>query len=356
MKTMVIVLDLILIIILVLVIPFFVLNIFNILRITIGNKTVPNILVIISQVILMIISFILIVYLINLLNKTNFNTISQILISKYSSNKVGFGVLFILTLIFVAVTILIVKQRSLIYIPNFNEKAHNEISNNNKYKTVEIKDGTFNYIGYLKNDLEDKPLIIYYGGNADSAANIFSEFQRLENSLFNNFNFLMVDYPKYGLSSNSLNEENIFNMALLTFDYATIELGYKNSEIIVMGYSLGSGVASYVASKRATKTNVLIAPYNSISNVANTILPIFYGPFENLIKDPYSSNVYVKDINVKTLVIASKKDKVIKYKLTKKLIENIKEYKLIEFNNLSHSDFLEETTVHEAIASFILDE
>ena len=42
--------------------------------------------------------------------------------------------------------------------------------------------------------------------------------------------------------------------------------------------------------------------------------------------------------------------------LTKKLIENIKEYKLIEFNNLSHSDFLEETTVHEAIASFILDE
>src|SRR5690554_5626523 len=224
MKTMVIVLDLILIIILVLVIPFFVLNIFNIL-------------VIISQVILMIISFILIVYLINLLNKTNFNTISQILISKYSSNKVGFGVLFILTLIFVAVTILIVKQRSLIYIPNFNEKAHNEISNNIKYKTVEIKDKTFNYIGYLKNDLEDKPLIIYYGGNADSAANIFSEFQRLENSLFNNFNFLMVDYPKYGLSSNSLNEENIFNMALLTFDYATIELGYKNSEIIVMGYS-----------------------------------------------------------------------------------------------------------------------
>src|SRR5690554_3541554 len=122
MKTMVIVLDLILIIILVLVIPFFVLNIFNILRITIGNKTVPNILVIISQVILMIISLILIVYLINLLNKTNFNTISQILISKYSSNKVGFGVLFILTLIFVAVTILIVNQRSLIYIPNFRSE------------------------------------------------------------------------------------------------------------------------------------------------------------------------------------------------------------------------------------------
>src|SRR5690554_7175445 len=103
-----------------------------------------------------------------------------------------------------------------------------------------------------------------------------------------------------------------------------------------MGYSLGSGVASYVASKRATKTTLFRSPYNSISNVANTILPIFYGPFKNLIKDPYSSNVYVKDINVKTLVIASKKDKVIKYKLTKKLIENIKEYKLIEFNNLSH--------------------
>lgn len=352
----IIILDLILIVLLFLVIPFYILNIFNILTITVSSKSIANELVIISQIILIILSSVLIIYLIKLINNNEIKTLSKKIINFFYNNKILTTTLIVFILLFTTFFILIINQKKLIYIPNHNKKYHQEILKNDKLEVVNIKDNEFEYIGYLKNDLVNKPIIIYYGGNADSAASIFHKFSEIENSLLNNFNFIMIDYPKYGLSTNNLSQDNIFKMALLTFDYVVNELNYSNNNIIVMGYSLGSGVASYVASKRATKTNVLIAPYNSILNVANTLLPIFYGPFKALIKDHYNSYQYVEDINVKTLIIASKKDKVIKYKLTERLIENIDNYELALFNDLSHNDFLEKDYIHQEISEFILGE
>lgn len=106
---------------------------------------------------------------------------------------------------------------------------------------------------------------------------------------------LAVEYPGYGLYKTSKpNEQQMKEDAELIFEYLTKVIGVKESDIILFGRSMGSGPATYLASKYNACAVLLMSPYTSIKDVAKSLLGwmsflsvIVYERFRNidLIKD-----------------------------------------------------------------------
>ncbi len=113
-----------------------------------------------------------------------------------------------------------------------------------------------------------KGLILYFHGNAGALHEWGLRAPLYTN---NNYDLLMVDYRGYGKSDGYYSDEaQIYNDAQKVYDFAKTK--YKEKNIIVLGFSLGSGFAAYVASKNNPKLLILEAPYyawdESISNIA----------------------------------------------------------------------------------------
>ena len=102
---------------------------------------------------------------------------------------------------------------------------------------------------------------------------------------------LAVEYPGYGLYKTSPPDENkIKEDADIVFDYLTKFVGVKASDIILFGRSMGTGPATYLASKNKAYSLLLMSPYTSIKDVSRSLLgklsflltPIVYERFRNI--------------------------------------------------------------------------
>jgi pimeloyl-ACP methyl ester carboxylesterase len=85
-----------------------------------------------------------------------------------------------------------------------------------------------------------------------------------------------------------------------------------------MGRSLGTGVATYVATLRDVNKLVLVTPYDSVVNVAQASYWMF--PVSLLLKDHYDSLRRVAVIKAKTLVLLAENDQVIKRQHSENLL------------------------------------
>src|SRR5690554_2954071 len=337
-KAIIVIVDIIIWLLLVLTIPFFIINTFNGVQSAVVSGSASNELNLVFQVILIVISITILLVVKSFINKNEFITLTKVIKYQFKNKKLRSIIVTTLLSIILLVSILLINQRKLYYIPNHSHFSYNKLKLDDNFQEVKLEDSNNTYVGWLKNTHVDRPIIIYFGGNGDSSAKFFINSLITENPIFIEYNFIMIDYPTYGLSKGVLNEENNFKMALLTYEYVVEELGYTSDNIHVIGYSLGSGVATYLASKKAIKNLVLIAPYSSFIDVGNTMFPIFYGPFKHLIKDKYESVNYASDVESKVLIVASKKDEVIKFRLSKKLSNSFSNVKFSEFQDLRHND------------------
>lgn len=210
--------------------------------------------------------------------------------------------IFILSLYFIVGVFLFIKQRDLIYYPTpsiehkFEEKTFT--NNNIKIKTTILNKGK-------------EKAIIYFGGNAEIVDLNGISFTQI----FPKHTVYLVKYRGYSGSEGDISEKNLYSDALYIYD----KIKSDHKDVSLIGRSLGSGIATYLASKKNIEKLVLITPFDSIENIAKDIFPIY--PISLILKDKYDSLKRVKDIKAKTLIILAQNDKTIKYIHTKKLID-----------------------------------
>jgi len=84
---------------------------------------------------------------------------------------------------------------------------------------------------------------------------------------------------------------------------------YLHDSISLIGRSLGSGVATYLASNREVSHLALVTPYDSIKNVAQARFPIF--PINLLIKDKYDSAQRAAKVSARVLIVMAELDLII---------------------------------------------
>ncbi|KFX71235.1 PhoP [Pseudomonas taeanensis MS-3] len=143
--------------------------------------------------------------------------------------------------------------------------------------------------------------LIYFGGNAEDVSLNLPEFAQA----FPDHALYLLHYRSYGGSSGSPSEEAIQRDAVALFD----RVHAAHPRTVVVGRSLGSGVAVRLASQRPAARLILITPYNSLQEIAARQFPVF--PVRWLLKDKFESWKYASRITVPTLLIAAEHDEVI---------------------------------------------
>jgi uncharacterized protein len=119
---------------------------------------------------------------------------------------------------------------------------------------------------------------------------------------------LLLDYRGFGKSEGRPSEKGLYKDAEAAFEWITAQ-GYAPEKIVIHGESLGTAVATYLATKRNCRGVVLEAPLTSARAMAGKVFPVI-GP---LLLWGYDSLGRIKDVHVPILVIQGDRDEVIPY-------------------------------------------
>ncbi len=123
-----------------------------------------------------------------------------------------------------------------------------------------------------------KGVVLYLHGNAGALSDWG---KRAHLFLENKYDILFVDYRGYGKSNGAYtNEKEIFSDMQIV--YNELKKRYSENKIIILGYSLGSGLAAQLASTNEPKLLILNAPYFSWKTlIAEEIAPPVLKSFIN---------------------------------------------------------------------------
>ena len=156
--------------------------------------------------------------------------------------------------------------------------------------------------------------VLYFGGNAEDVFYNTSDFQEVlpEHSVY------LVNYRGYGGSTGTPTERGLFVDALAIFD----RLQAEHERIAVIGRSLGSGVAAYLASQRPVARLILVTASDSAVAIGQSAYPFY--PITLLLKDQYRSDRYAPQINAPTLLLIAERDDIIPPKHSLKLLESFR--------------------------------
>ncbi len=133
-------------------------------------------------------------------------------------------------------------------------------------------------------DLKNDQIILYFGGNGEEVSANIEYFNRLSNQ---NRTFVLFNYRGYGASEGLPSEKNLFSDALAIYDYLIRSEGVRPHQIHVIGRSLGSGVAVYLASKRPIQSVVLVTPFDNMANLVKVHFPLM--PTDIFLTQKYDS-------------------------------------------------------------------
>jgi uncharacterized protein len=143
--------------------------------------------------------------------------------------------------------------------------------------------------------------LLYFGGNAEDVTYSLPELS----TAYPGHALYLLHYRGYGGSSGAPSEAALFADALALFDSIRAE----HKDVTVVGRSLGSGVAVYLASLRPVSRLILVTPYDSIQDLAMRQFPIF--PVRWLLLDRFESWKYAAQVTAPTLLVAAEHDEVI---------------------------------------------
>lgn len=146
-------------------------------------------------------------------------------------------------------------------------------------------------------------VILYFGGNAEDVLYTASEASNLDARAV-----VVVNYRGYGGTPGKPGQKVLYDDGLALYDYA-IKRGVPAKHIIVMGRSLGSGVASMVAGTRSVGGAVLVTPYDSLAAVAAGHYPFL--PVRLLLRHPFPSIDWAKHTRAPALFVAADADHIV---------------------------------------------
>lgn len=163
-------------------------------------------------------------------------------------------------------------------------------------------------------------LVVYFHGRGSNLSGdwrtVLTEFVERSHDV------LIMDYRGFGKSQGKLSEKALLSDALVMYDYGARRYGKEN--IVVYGRSLGTGIATYVASQRSTRLLILEAPYFSMRDliaqkfpiVPELFLPIFF-------KYPLRTDKWIRNVSSTIEIFHGTSDTVIPYKNSQLLYELI---------------------------------
>jgi pimeloyl-ACP methyl ester carboxylesterase len=187
--------------------------------------------------------------------------------------------------------------------------------------------------------------ILYFGGNAEAVVYQGTDFAEL----VPHATTYLVDYRGYGASTGTPSEAALYRDALAVYDQVATE----HATVHVVGRSLGTGVATYLAIHRPVGRLVLVTPYDSIANLAAALYPAY--PVSLMLRDRYDSLSRAAELAVPTLVVLAGRDRVVPPEHGRRLADAIEPafVTVQEVPEAGHFDVMDRTAYRDALRGFL---
>jgi uncharacterized protein len=222
-------------------------------------------------------------------------------------------------------------QRSLLYFPGTEKKSPAE-AGFAKAQELKIKtaDGETLVAWYVPT-APGKPLLLYFHGNAKS---LVERVPRFDLMTAGGNGLLAVSYRGYFGSTGAPTEAGLHEDGEATYREA-LSLGYDPARIVVVGESLGTGVAVALAAKKPVAALILDSPYTSIVDVAAARYWMI--PVQTMMWDRFASDGKIGQVHVPLLIAHGTNDGIVPIRFGRRLFSLANEpKKFIEVKDGPH--------------------
>ncbi len=164
--------------------------------------------------------------------------------------------------------------------------------------------------------------LLFFHGNA---GNISHRRESIKIFLKLKLNVFIVDYRGFGRSTGQPSEQGTYEDAAAAWDYLVNTRKLQPGEILVFGRSLGSAVATHLAVRSQPAALIVESPFSSARDMASIALPLLSHVV--LLRFNYDTAQKIREVNCPVLVIHSKNDELIPYRLGLKVYDAAKQPK-----------------------------
>jgi fermentation-respiration switch protein FrsA (DUF1100 family) len=217
------------------------------------------------------------------------------------------GALLILLLLYAGVVAYIYSiQRQLIYFPSHTYETPREaIAAPTLEEFPVTTTDSIALKGWYAPATKRKLTLVYFHGNGDdlkSSAPIAKLY------IDAGYGLLIGEYRGYSGLPGTPTEAGLYDDAR-AYLKALIAAGVDPHDIVLFGYSLGTGVASQMATEFPVGGLILLSPYRSLPEVAANQFPFL--PAKQLVKDRFETTRKIRAIKAPLLIANGERDEVI---------------------------------------------
>jgi pimeloyl-ACP methyl ester carboxylesterase len=193
---------------------------------------------------------------------------------------------------------------------------------------------------------EDAPVLIYFGGNGEDVVTMLPKLEKFGAATTYAFN-----YRGYGHSEGKATQESLFDDALAIYDYISAQYA-ADARIVIVGRSLGSAVAGYLATQRDIHGLILLTPLRSAIANGKRMLPFL--PVKYLISHPFDLTTMAKDFTCPVLVLIAEADTLIPPSDSQQTYHAITSPKrLVKLSGVGHGNVFDNPNALKAVQQFL---
>jgi uncharacterized protein len=171
-----------------------------------------------------------------------------------------------------------------------------------------------NGIHFYTNNREKKGIVVYLHGNAH---NLVRWGKHSPEFTKNGYDVIMIDYRSFGKSKGSFSEKGLINDARAAYNYA--KGLFPENKIVLYGRSLGTGIATQIATENNPKQLLLETPYLNLPDVAAHYFPFI--PFKNLTHYQFPTDKLITKVKCPIHLFHGTDDQLVYYESSLKLCE-----------------------------------
>ncbi|SFV69221.1 Bem46 protein [hydrothermal vent metagenome] len=185
--------------------------------------------------------------------------------------------------------------------------------------------------GVVYTPKEYKNRVLVFVGRNHDAVGVINRFA----NLYSKTQIITFNYRSYGKSGGVASEKNFLQDGL-----HIAKLVQKNyGDFYLLGFSIGSNVAAYVAANIPTKGLFLIGAFDSIGSLAQRKFGIKFS--SAMLRYKFNTKDFVQKVEAPTYLFVSKTDEIAYIENARNLKQKIKNLKYYaEFDDLTHKELL----------------
>lgn len=256
---------------------------------------------------------------------------------------VAYVVLILLLIYGGLIALVYLNQHRLIYAPPV---IRDDIPAGYSYITFQTPDRLELRAGYLP-PREGMPTLLFFHGNA---SNWQSSAMVTDQLAERGYGILAAEYRGYSGNPGTPSENGLYEDARGAWRFLREQQGVAESDIVLIGNSIGSGVAVQLATEVRARALVLISPFDSLEETASRKLR--WLPVRMLLQDRYANDEKLPEIGEPILILHGEADSLIALEQAQSLAR-VRDDTVIEtFPGWGH-DLVVHEPVQDRIADFL---